>query len=47
MPTSKTPITVEQLLEILDKSMTVAGYQGTCERVIAYDQFVQELKKLL
>jgi hypothetical protein len=41
-------ITIEELLAILNSGqvMTVAGYNGSCERVIRFDGFVKELEKL-
>lgn len=42
-------ITIEELLEILKSARvsTIAGYNGSCERVIGFDGFVSELEKLL
>lgn len=44
----KTVLHVEDLLEILDwNAMTVAGYSGSCERVVRYDAVVAGLKTLI
>lgn len=41
-------ITIEELLEILEsnKVRTIAGYNGSCERVIAHDELIKALKDL-
>lgn len=44
---SDTPLTVEILLAALEGAVTVAGFNGTCERVVKYDQFVSALRKLV
>jgi hypothetical protein len=46
---TETPLTVEALLKILNKprTMTVAGYDGTCERVIRFNELVEGLELLL
>jgi hypothetical protein len=48
VPSKEPPLTVEALLRILKKPecMTVAGYMGSCERVIRFDVLVDELDKL-
>lgn len=45
---AETPLTVEALLRVLTQGgcMTVAGYNGTCERVIRYDKLVAALEAL-
>lgn len=41
-------ITIEELLEILEsnKVRTIAGYNGSCERVIQHDELIKALKDL-
>lgn len=43
-----TPLTVETLLKILSTQdvLTVAGYNGTCERVIRLDGLLAALQKM-
>jgi hypothetical protein len=44
----ETPLTVEALLWALNQRgcMTVAGYNGSCERVIRFDDLVAALESL-
>jgi len=43
---ARTPLTVEMLLFALKPCMTIAGYNGSCVRVIRYDDFVKALMSL-
>jgi hypothetical protein len=47
-PVPETPLTVEALLWALTQRgcMTVAGYNGSCERVIRFDELVAALESL-
>lgn len=47
-PVQETPLTVEALLWALKQPgcMTVAGYNGSCERVIRFNELVAALESL-
>lgn len=46
--TKQTPLTVEGLLLCLNNGhcMTVAGFNGSCERVVRFDELVAALNHL-
>lgn len=40
-------LTVEDLIWALKDCVTIAGFNGSCERVIKYDCLVKKLKRLV